>query len=164
MTPSTNSWYYAKAGKTLGPVSFDQIKELALRGDILAEDVVLNEAAKLWIAANTVPGIAFRPVIPSPPVAANSKSPDGTRVHYIDWPKLKEIARWQRWLIVTALLFILLLVASIFEVQFAGLFTLVWISWIPLMFKSARTGRESVGLCGGGFDTHPQSDCLAILA
>lgn len=52
-----NSWYYANGNKKVGPVSFDQLKELVSNGSVQAGTMVLAPSAKAWATAESVQGL-----------------------------------------------------------------------------------------------------------
>ena len=64
---SSAEWYYAKGGTRYGPVSMDQLKELAARGRLGPDDLVWREGLETWVRGRTIPDLPF-----PPPVAANS--------------------------------------------------------------------------------------------
>ena len=64
---SSAEWYYAKGGTRYGPVSMDQLKELAARGKLGPDDLVWREGLETWVRARTIPDLPF-----PPPVAKNS--------------------------------------------------------------------------------------------
>lgn len=51
------NWYYIKNGKTLGPVSFTELKGFAVNGDILPNDLVFKEHDNHHSMANSVSGL-----------------------------------------------------------------------------------------------------------
>ena len=63
-----DQWYYAKDGQQIGPVSLDQLREIARNGGITASSQVWNETMKDWTPAGQVPGI-FATAAPSAPLA-----------------------------------------------------------------------------------------------
>lgn len=50
-------WYYAKDGQQFGPISSQQLKQLAASGGLVPEDLVFREGSKDWVAASTVQGL-----------------------------------------------------------------------------------------------------------
>jgi hypothetical protein len=61
-------WYYARDNQRLGPVSTEQLKQLASSGQLGQTDLVWKDGMGNWAAANTVPGLAgfFTPFAPAP--------------------------------------------------------------------------------------------------
>jgi len=57
-----NSWYYARGKQKLGPISFDQLQQLAASGELQPTDMVLQEDARIWTAAWSVDGLYPQPV------------------------------------------------------------------------------------------------------
>jgi hypothetical protein len=69
-----NPWFYARSGQQKGPVSFEQLVNLAHTGELDPEDLVWNASMKNWAPAQTVAGLFDAP--PSPlPATATPKSP-----------------------------------------------------------------------------------------
>ena len=52
-----NDWYYIKEKKKLGPVSFAQLKEMVLHGQLGRADMVLPGGTTKWATAETVDGL-----------------------------------------------------------------------------------------------------------
>jgi WD40 repeat protein/serine/threonine protein kinase/tetratricopeptide (TPR) repeat protein len=50
-------WYYARDRQKLGPVTLDQLRELACRGELKPADMLLPEGASRWLAASEVSGL-----------------------------------------------------------------------------------------------------------
>ncbi len=50
-------WYYAQAGRELGPVSFQDLKVMVWRGELRYNDYVWGEGTDDWIEAFSVPGL-----------------------------------------------------------------------------------------------------------
>jgi GYF domain 2 len=63
-----DQWYYAKDGQQVGPVTFEQLREIARNGGITATSQVWNETLKDWTPAAQVTGI-FAAAAPSGPPA-----------------------------------------------------------------------------------------------
>ncbi len=64
-----NEWYFAKGGQQSGPVTFEQLVELAGKGELGPNDLLWNSTMKDWAPANQVPGIFDAPPNPSMPTA-----------------------------------------------------------------------------------------------
>lgn len=77
-----NEWYYARGGKQSGPVSFEQLIEIARAGGLdPLKDLVWTSTMKDWQLAGQVPGIFQTPSGPATPVADPSNpyaAPDST--------------------------------------------------------------------------------------
>lgn len=68
-------WFYARNGQQNGPVTFEQLVELASRGGLDAvNDQVWNSSMQNWTTAGQVPGIFSSPAIPEIP-AFNPSNP-----------------------------------------------------------------------------------------
>src|SRR5687768_17044038 len=61
-------WYYAQSGKTFGPVSLEQLKELARTGTLRPIDHILAVGTQEWRPAATLEGL-FTPARPAGPPA-----------------------------------------------------------------------------------------------
>lgn len=64
-----NEWFYAKGGQQSGPVTFQQLVELAGRGELGPNDLLWNSTMKDWAPASQVPGIFGAPPNPATPPA-----------------------------------------------------------------------------------------------
>jgi uncharacterized membrane protein len=78
-----NEWFFAKNGQQNGPVTLEQLQELARSGGLDAKDLVWNSTMKDWMPAGQVEGIfaspapdqpAAPPADPSNPYAAPQSS------------------------------------------------------------------------------------------
>jgi len=52
-----NEWHYTKNGQRFGPVSGQQLKELAAKGQLGPNDLVWKEGMKQWLPASKVKGL-----------------------------------------------------------------------------------------------------------
>jgi ABC-type multidrug transport system fused ATPase/permease subunit len=52
-----SDWFYAQSGQQSGPVTFDQLKELARGGGLTAKDLVWTSTMKDWQSADKVEGL-----------------------------------------------------------------------------------------------------------
>jgi hypothetical protein len=71
-------WYYTDQGQRLGPVSPEQLKQLATSGRLRPSDMVWKQGMAQWVAANQIKGLfsAATPETPPPlPVARSSAAP-----------------------------------------------------------------------------------------
>jgi antitoxin component YwqK of YwqJK toxin-antitoxin module len=73
-----NEWYYVKNGQRCGPVSGQQLKELAAKGGIGPDDLVWKEGMSQWLPASKVKGllpnssaVTSKPTSPASPTATN---------------------------------------------------------------------------------------------
>jgi GYF domain 2 len=57
----TTSWFVARDGHNLGPVSLAQLKQLAISGQIRAADLVWQEGMGNWAPASAIPALMDRP-------------------------------------------------------------------------------------------------------
>ena len=48
-------WHYTRNGQEQGPVSSDELKELAIHGELEPSDLVWQEGMPQWVAASQVP-------------------------------------------------------------------------------------------------------------
>jgi len=67
-----NEWHYSKNGKRFGPVSSQQLKELAAKGQIDPADLVWKEEMTEWKPAKSIKGlfegVTSAPLLTPPPV------------------------------------------------------------------------------------------------
>ena len=75
----TDHWYYAKQGQRLGPISSQNLKQLAASGQITPTDLIWRKGMANWTPAEKVKGLTFAspppltpPSIRQPPASANS--------------------------------------------------------------------------------------------
>lgn len=52
-----NEWHYSKNGKRFGPVSGQQLKELAAKGELGPADLVWKEGMPQWVPASKIKGL-----------------------------------------------------------------------------------------------------------
>lgn len=64
-----SEWYYAKGGTQGGPVSFEQLRDLARNGNLAAGDLVWTSSMKDWQPAAQVDGLIASPVATGQPAA-----------------------------------------------------------------------------------------------
>jgi hypothetical protein len=69
-----NEWHYTKDGQRFGPVSGQQLKELAATGQLGPDDLVWKEGMKQWLPASKVKGL-----LPGPGATTTQDKP-GTLV------------------------------------------------------------------------------------
>jgi len=62
-----DQWYYAHQGQQSGPVSTEQLKQLAASGQIQASDLLWKQGMAAWAAASTVEGVFSASGGPAPP-------------------------------------------------------------------------------------------------
>jgi len=55
--PRQLTWYYAKAGREVGPLFFGDLRNLALRGELSYNDCVWAEGMSEWMEAFSIPGL-----------------------------------------------------------------------------------------------------------
>jgi TM2 domain-containing membrane protein YozV len=74
-----SEWYYSHDGQRLGPVSSEQLKELALAGKLGPDDLVWKDGMEDWVAAGKIKKLlpATGAVVPAAdPVPARSPGRD----------------------------------------------------------------------------------------
>ena len=64
-----NEWFYARGGQQNGPVTFDQLKELAHGGGLDAKDLVWTSSMKDWQPADEVDGLFEKSAVAGQPPA-----------------------------------------------------------------------------------------------
>lgn len=70
-----NEWYYAREGKQSGPVSFEQLAELARNGGLnRTKDLVWTSTMKDWLPAGEVPELFTAPAQPVAGMPASDPS------------------------------------------------------------------------------------------
>jgi hypothetical protein len=65
-----SEWYYASNNQRLGPVSTDQLRQLATSGKLSPGDLVWKDGMGNWAAASTIPGLFPAPAAASAPIPA----------------------------------------------------------------------------------------------
>jgi hypothetical protein len=65
-------WYYARNNQRLGPVSMDQLKQLASTGGLSPTDLVWKDGMPNWAAASTIAGLFPAPAAAARPAAVAS--------------------------------------------------------------------------------------------
>ncbi|MGQ9574303.1 MAG: DUF4339 domain-containing protein [Thermoguttaceae bacterium] len=93
-----DQWYYAHQGQQAGPVSTEQLRELAASGRLQPGDLVWKQGMAAWAAASTVEGLFAAPAAGGatpgpagiPPQPAGTAPPQvppipGLRVALPDW-------------------------------------------------------------------------------
>lgn len=63
-------WFYAKDGERHGPISSQQLKELAATGELLATDLVWTDGRDEWKPASKIKGLFPEEPVPPPVVSA----------------------------------------------------------------------------------------------
>ncbi len=72
-----HQWYYAQGGERKGPVSDQQLKELAASGELSPDDAVWAEGMGRWVKARSISGL-FLPKSATPPPLPIPKPPVST--------------------------------------------------------------------------------------
>lgn len=71
-------WFRRVDGKTVGPITSQQLKEMASRGEIQPDEQLLNDANQSWVPAAKIQGLSFKaPGKSVPPVVSPSANPPG---------------------------------------------------------------------------------------
>lgn len=74
-------WFYSKGGKTLGPVSPTQLRDLARQGHIDVNDLVQREGSDKWVAAGSLSGLFDQPAATGVTAAAPRPKSGTTTAH-----------------------------------------------------------------------------------
>jgi hypothetical protein len=61
-------WYLARNGEKYGPYSVAQLRQLAASGQVVPNDMLLQEGTQYWVEAMSIPEVFF-PASPPPPLA-----------------------------------------------------------------------------------------------
>ena len=61
-----NQWYYSKNNQRQGPISAEQLKQLATSGQLQPSDLVWKEGMGQWVEGRKIKGLFPAPVTPSP--------------------------------------------------------------------------------------------------
>jgi len=73
-----DQWYYAQDGQRQGPISREQLDELAASGQLMADDLVWTEGMDQWKTAAQVEGLLpAAPPEPTPPLPSGAAAPAG---------------------------------------------------------------------------------------
>jgi hypothetical protein len=67
----STEWYYSSSGQKVGPVSENQIRQLAASGKLAASDLIWRAGQPNWVSAGSVPGLFPGP--PPLPTAGHSQ-------------------------------------------------------------------------------------------
>jgi hypothetical protein len=63
-------WYFARAGRRLGPVSFTFLKKLAAAGKLGPQELCWKEGTEAWQPVEEIPGLVHRGT-PTPPISSH---------------------------------------------------------------------------------------------
>ena len=74
----SHQWFYAKSGQQLGPVSSEQLKQLADSGQLQPSDLVWKDGMGQWVEARKVKGLCPAQPISSPQGPQNFPQPEAT--------------------------------------------------------------------------------------
>ena len=66
-----SQWYYSKAGQRQGPVSEEQLRQLAATGQLQPGDLIWKEGMSQWTAASSITGLFAAPQA-APPLLPNT--------------------------------------------------------------------------------------------
>ncbi len=72
-TPASR-WFYARAKKKYGPYTWQQLVSLAQNGELCADDMLLQEGAKQWVRAGSLPAL-FAGIAPPAKLASPTPTP-----------------------------------------------------------------------------------------
>ena len=62
-------WFYTRGGQQAGPVSLDQLRQMAASGQITPADLVWREGMANWQPMSSMPELGGAPAAPAPPAA-----------------------------------------------------------------------------------------------
>jgi hypothetical protein len=90
---ATTQWYYGQGDKELGPIASEQLKQLAISGELGPQDMVWKEGMPNWVEAGSIQGLfaeAAPPKSASPQIqtAGGSVAQQrglGTSFHLLDY-------------------------------------------------------------------------------
>jgi len=78
-----NEWHYSKNGKRFGPVSGQQLKELAAKGHLGPSDLVWKEGMAQWVPASKVKGLLpSSTAVTNTPTSPAAPAKSGTPVKF----------------------------------------------------------------------------------
>jgi hypothetical protein len=69
-------WYYSKDGQQFGPVSMEELQQLASSGQVRAKDVVFKAGMANWAPASSIPEIFGGGGKPSEPSPVREREPE----------------------------------------------------------------------------------------
>ena len=72
-----DTWYYSQQGQRCGPVTSDQLKQLANSGQLQPTDLVWKTGMAQWVKAQTIKGLTFHASETPPPMPVSSVNPVG---------------------------------------------------------------------------------------
>lgn len=155
-------WYYTRNKQQVGPVSMEQVRQLALAGQLQPTDLVWKDGMAQWTPANQIAGLFGQPqagftVAPPPvPVARFMNFLDLDFTCFVTTVIVKWI--WRIWLILIGaglvvvivqilwelpvLKAILAFVAALFVVAFWTLLVRLWLETIAVIFRIAEYLRD----------------------
>jgi len=81
---SSGQWYIRLGNEEIGPLSNDELRDLALRGGIQPQAPVSQDRTT-WVNATTVPGLVFRPQSMPPAMAPVSSLPASPSRFSVGW-------------------------------------------------------------------------------
>lgn len=76
-------WFYARDGRRVGPITEEQLRQLAATGVLQPIDMVLNQGGLEWVSAAAIPGLTFttpHQTAASVPLSSEPVRPSGTPV------------------------------------------------------------------------------------
>ena len=74
----TTEWFFSKSGQQQGPVSTEQLKQLAASGQLHPGDLVLKDGMGQWVEARKIKGLFPAQPMSSPQGPHNSPQPEAT--------------------------------------------------------------------------------------
>jgi GYF domain 2 len=73
----TSGWHYVHDGRSVGPVSTIELREMAIAGTLQPSDLVWKQGMENWVAAGQVTGLMRRSSPPPIPTAVQTAPPIG---------------------------------------------------------------------------------------
>ena len=70
---SASRWFFTPAKNKYGPYTWQQLLSLAQCGDLHPTDMLLQEGAKQWVRADTLPALFAKGTASAPPAAARKQ-------------------------------------------------------------------------------------------
>ena len=66
--PEPAEWYFIESGRSAGPVTWTQLRERAISGQLLARDMVWKDGMATWATADTINDLVPKQTIAPPPL------------------------------------------------------------------------------------------------
>ncbi len=72
-----DQWYYSQQGQRCGPVTSDQLKQLATSGQLQPTDLVWKKGMAQWVKAEDIKGLMLATLETPPPIPVSPVNPVG---------------------------------------------------------------------------------------